>query len=55
MALSIVETCFCDPFASWQKGGVENANKLKLLTKWRIGNLIIRIYAGFANAKRGGQ
>lgn len=23
-----VETYFCDPFASWQKGGVENANKL---------------------------
>jgi IS30 family transposase len=23
-----VETFFCDPFASWQKGGVENANKL---------------------------
>ena len=22
-----VETYFCDPFASWQKGGVENANK----------------------------
>ena len=50
MALSIkvagmsydVETYFCDPFASWQKGGVENANKLKLLTKWCIENLIIR-------------
>lgn len=23
-----VETYFCDPFSSWQKGGVENANKL---------------------------
>lgn len=23
-----IETYFCDPFASWQKGGVENANKL---------------------------
>lgn len=23
-----VQTYFCDPFASWQKGGVENANKL---------------------------
>lgn len=23
-----VDTYFCDPFASWQKGGVENANKL---------------------------
>jgi len=23
-----VATYFCDPFASWQKGGVENANKL---------------------------
>lgn len=23
-----VKTYFCDPFASWQKGGVENANKL---------------------------
>lgn len=23
-----LETYFCDPFASWQKGGVENANKL---------------------------
>src|SRR3989338_1817108 len=23
-----VETYFCHPFASWQKGGVENANKL---------------------------
>lgn len=23
-----VNTYFCDPFASWQKGGVENANKL---------------------------
>lgn len=23
-----VETYFCEPFASWQKGGVENANKL---------------------------
>lgn len=23
-----METYFCDPFASWQKGGVENANKL---------------------------
>lgn len=23
-----VETYFCDPYASWQKGGVENANKL---------------------------
>lgn len=23
-----VETYFCDPFASWQKGGVENANRL---------------------------
>jgi len=23
-----LETYFCDPFSSWQKGGVENANKL---------------------------
>lgn len=23
-----IDTYFCDPFASWQKGGVENANKL---------------------------
>lgn len=23
-----VDTYFCDPFSSWQKGGVENANKL---------------------------
>jgi len=23
-----IKTYFCDPFASWQKGGVENANKL---------------------------
>lgn len=23
-----VDTYFCDPFASWQKGGVENANKM---------------------------
>lgn len=23
-----IETYFCDPFSSWQKGGVENANKL---------------------------
>lgn len=23
-----IETYFCDPFASWQKGGVENSNKL---------------------------
>lgn len=23
-----IDTFFCDPFASWQKGGVENANKL---------------------------
>lgn len=23
-----INTYFCDPFASWQKGGVENANKL---------------------------
>lgn len=23
-----IETYFCDPFASWQKGGVENMNKL---------------------------
>lgn len=23
-----LDTYFCDPFASWQKGGVENANKL---------------------------
>ncbi len=23
-----IDTCFCDPFSSWQKGGVENANKL---------------------------
>ncbi len=23
-----ITTYFCDPFASWQKGGVENANKL---------------------------
>lgn len=23
-----IETYFCDPFASWQKGGIENANKL---------------------------
>lgn len=23
-----IETYFCDPYASWQKGGVENANKL---------------------------
>jgi len=23
-----IETYFCDPFASWQKGGVENVNKL---------------------------
>ena len=23
-----VDTYFCDPFASWQKGGVKNANKL---------------------------
>ena len=23
-----LKTYFCDPFASWQKGGAENANKL---------------------------
>ena len=23
-----IDTYFCDPFSSWQKGGVENANKL---------------------------
>ncbi|MDE1988781.1 MAG: IS30 family transposase, partial [Patescibacteria group bacterium] len=23
-----IETYFCDPYSSWQKGGIENANKM---------------------------
>jgi IS30 family transposase len=23
-----VESCFCDPYSSWQKGGVEHANRM---------------------------